>query len=107
MAHWYGFRLSARLMAAGAVRRGDLDVAAAQLAGAAVVAVLATLPVVLLDGSWELGGARLLLAAFIAIVGFLVARTSGATTVKATVYGATTLVVAGDIAILKNVLAGH
>src|SRR3954452_4312009 len=42
LAHWFAFRLSARLVAAGAVRRTDAALAAAQFVGAAIVAVLAT-----------------------------------------------------------------
>jgi len=41
IAHWFAFRVSARLLGAGAVRQSDLESAGAQLLGAAGVAVLA------------------------------------------------------------------
>ena len=42
LAHWFAFRVSARLIGAGRVRGHDLESAAAQLLGAGAVAVLAT-----------------------------------------------------------------
>src|SRR5690606_38937918 len=68
-AHWLAFRLSARLVASGTIRGHDAQAAAAQLAGAAAVALLATVPVLLLPSTAELDVARLVLAAFIALVG--------------------------------------
>lgn len=107
LAHWFAFRLSTRLVAGGMVRRGDVELAGAQLAGAAIVAALATLPVVLFDGATELEAARLVIAVFVALVGFLVARVDGANRVTAVIYGTVTLVVAVGIALLKNKLGGH
>jgi hypothetical protein len=107
VAHWFAFRLSSRLVADGAVRRNDVATALAQLLGALVVAVLATVPVMVLGTSSELDAVRVILAAFVALVGFAVARASGASMLRSTVYGVATLVVAGCIAVVKNVLAGH
>jgi hypothetical protein len=50
---------------------------------------------------------ELLLAAFIALVGFAVARGGGATLARALVYALLVLVVAVAIALVKNALAGH
>ncbi len=107
LAHWFAFRLSTRLVAGGMVRRTDVELAAAQMSGAAIVAVLATIPVVVFDGPSELDAARLVIAVFIALVGFLVARVAGASVSRAVVYGMVTLVVAVGIALLKNTLSGH
>lgn len=107
LAHWFAFRVSARLVASGAVRRHDADAAGAQIAGAAAVAVLATLPVILLSESVELAAVRLVLAIFIALVGLGVARTAGATTAWSIAYAGSVLVVAVSVAIAKNVLSGH
>ena len=71
------------------------------------MALLATVPVVLLPGSPELEGVELLLAAFIALVGYAVARGGGATRVRGMLYATSVLVVAVAIAELKNRLAGH
>jgi hypothetical protein len=71
------------------------------------VALLASVPVLLFPESVELELVELLLAAFIALVGFAVARGGGATRARAILYGLVVLVVAVAIALVKNGLAGH
>jgi hypothetical protein len=107
LAHWFAFGLSARLVAAGTVRRHDAAAVVSQLVGAAAVAVLATAPVVLLPEASELHLVRYTLAGFIGAVGFAVARSSGATTSRAAVYAGLVLILAVTIAGLKHVLGGH
>jgi hypothetical protein len=107
LAHWFAFRVSSRLVAAGSVRRQDAAAAGAQLAGAAAVALLATVPVLLFPESAELDVVRLVGAALIALVGYAVARGAGATPTRSIVYALSILVVATAVAVLKNVLAGH
>jgi hypothetical protein len=99
--------VSARLVGAGSVRPHDVESAGAQLVGAVVVALLASVPVILFPESVELELVELLLAAFIALVGFVVARGGGATRARASVYALSVLVVAVVIALVKNGLAGH
>jgi hypothetical protein len=62
-----------------------------------------------LPATSELDVVRLLLAGFIAGVGFAVAvaRAGGAGTARSAVYTATILVLAVTIAVVKNVLSGH
>lgn len=107
LAHWFAFRLSARLVGAGTFGRHDAEAAAAQLVGALAVAVLATVPVVLLPGGSELDIVRVLLAGFVAAVGFAVARSGGAGVGRSAAYAGTVLVLAVAVAIAKNVLGGH
>jgi hypothetical protein len=107
VAHWFAFRVSARLVGAGRVRQHDLESAGAQLAGGATVAILASIPVILFSEDSELLLVELVLAGFIAVVGFAVARGSGAGRARATIYALLVLVLAVAIAVLKNVLAGH
>jgi hypothetical protein len=107
LAHWFAFQLSARLVASGELREHDAVVAGAQVAGAAAVALVASLPVVLLPGSSELDVVRFELAVIIAGVGFGVARTSGASRLRAVAYGGAVLVLGAVIAGLKNILSGH
>jgi hypothetical protein len=102
LAHWFAFRVSARMVGAGSVRPHDVESAGAQLAGAAGVALLASVPVLLFPTSVELELVELLLAAFIALVGFAVARGGGATRGRAMLYGLAVLVVAVAIALVKN-----
>ena len=107
VAHWFAFRVSSRLVAAGSVRRQDAAAAGAQLAGAAAVALLATIPVLLFPNSAELDVVRLVLAALIALVGYAVARGGGATTARSIAYAVSILLLATAVALIKNVLAGH
>lgn len=107
LAHVFAFRVSARMVADGKIRRHDGETIAAQLGGATVVAVLATIPVTLMPATAELDTVRLLLALFVAAVGYVVAKESGAGTARSLVYAAIVLFAALAIAVLKNVLSGH
>ncbi|HET6950100.1 MAG TPA: hypothetical protein VFI47_06985, partial [Acidimicrobiales bacterium] len=107
LTHWFAFSVSARLVAAGAIRRHDAEAAIAQLTGALAVAALATVPVLLLPASSELGVVRLLLAGLIAAVGYAVARAGAAARGRAVVYALGVMLVAMSVAVVKNVLAGH
>ena len=107
LAHIFAFRLSARLVAAGRIEAHDAQAIGAQLLGAAAVAVLATIPVIGLPATSELDAVRWFLALWIAFFGYLVAEQSGASRSRSILYGATTMLVATAIAVLKNVLSGH
>ena len=107
LAHWFAFRVSAALVSDGKVRRRDLHTASAQLAGAAFVALLASIPVLVSPKSAEFEAAELTLAAFIGWVGYALARNGGTSRMRAVVYGLVVLVFAVAIAIIKNALAGH
>jgi len=107
LAHIYAFRMSTRLIAAGQLPRADRDLALSQVVGAAVVALLCTIPVLLISPTGELDAVRLLLAGFIATVAYFVVRNSGASTLASATYAALSLGAAVAIAIAKNVLSGH
>ncbi len=107
LAHWFAFRVSARLVAAGAVRRHDALAAIAQLLGAAFVALLATAPVLILPGSTELEVVQFVLAGFIAVVGYAVARSADASQWRSIGYAMTLLVSASVVVVIKIALSGH
>lgn len=108
LAHWFAFRLSARLVSAGEVRRTDVEISLAQLAGSVIVAALATVPVLLFHGSEaEIDATRWVVLAFVAVVGYLVAKGGGATTVLAAAYSAAIVVSALVVVVVKNALSGH
>ena len=107
LAHWLAFGVSARLVAAGQIRRRDAQAVVAQLLGAAAVALLATVPVLIFPASVELDVVELVLACFIAFVGYAVSRSSGANRVRSLVYGATLLIVAGFVVVVKIALSTH
>jgi hypothetical protein len=94
-------------VAAGTIRRHDAESAAAQLAGAAAVALLATVPVLVFPASSELDVVRDVLAGFVAAVGHAVARNAGASRGRAGAYAMTILAIAVTIALVKNVLSGR
>lgn len=108
LAHWFAFRLSARLIAGGEVRRSDAEISLAQLAGSVAVAVIATVPVVLFDGAdAQLEATTWVVVGFIAVIGHLVARASGATAVRSAVYAGAVVAGAAAIVLTKNALVGH
>ena len=107
LAHIYAFRLSTRFVASGTVPAADRELASSQIVGAGAVALLCTMPVVVLSPTSELDAVRLLLAGFIAVVTFFVARSSGASTLRSTIYGVAILLLGAAIALVKNVLSGH
>ena len=107
LAHAFAFRLSARLVAKGRLHREDGELVAAQVAGAALVAIVATVPVLVFPPTAELDVSRLALALFIGLVAFAIARQAGASRGRSLTYTAIVLVLAFAIAIVKNVLSGH
>ena len=107
LAHLFAFRLSARLVESGAARRGDTEIALAQLSGAFAVAVACTVPILTFSSTAELDAVRLLLAGFISLVAYVVARSNGSGRLLALMYSGSVLVVALTVALLKNVLSGH
>ena len=107
LAHWFAFRLSTKLVAGNRFDRTDAQLAGAQLLGAASVAVIATIPILLAPPESELESARLALALTIGLAGFAVARTDGAPVLRSILYGGVILVMALAIALIKNTLAGH
>lgn len=89
------------------MRGHDLAAAGAQVGGAAVVALLATVAVVRTPEPAEARVVSYVLAGAIGTVGFAVARTAGARPVRAVLYAAVVLVLALVVVALKNALAGH
>ena len=107
LAHAFAFTLSARLVARGRLHHRDAVLVTSQVVGAALVAVVATIPVVAFSPTAELDAARWALALFICLVGFAVARQSGAGRARAAGYAVAILLVAATIATVKNILSGH
>lgn len=106
-AHWFAFRVSTRLIAAGRVRRADVALATAQLLGAAVVAVLATAGIAMFPDRAEILATQLLLASFVAVVGFVASRGGAGSLLRALGYAFVLFVAAVALALVKNALAGH
>ncbi len=110
LAHWFAFRLSARLVESGELRREDTELALAQLVGATAIAAACTVPILLLPASAELDAVRFLLAAFISVVAYAVVRSSpgdDSSRLRALTYASVVLCIALTVATAKNTLSGH
>lgn len=107
LAHAFAFTLSARLVAHGRLPHRDVVLVTSQVAGAGLVAVVASLPVLLFPPTSELDVARWALALFICLVAFAVARQGGAGGRRALGYAAAVLLIAVIIATVKNTISGH
>lgn len=106
VAHVFAFRIAGRLVHDGELPKADRIVSIVQLAGAAAVAVVVSVPVLLVPTANELTWARYTCAAIIGVAGYLVARGAHGR-VRAVLFGLAVLVVAFAIAGLKHALAGH
>ena len=107
LAHLYAFRVSSRLVRGRAFHRGDLENALAQLGGAAIVALLCTIPVVVLPSTSEGNVVRLLLGLLLGVAGYSSGRTGGASRSRSFILGAAVLAVGIAVALVKNGLSGH
>ncbi len=107
LAHWFAFRLSARLVGRAEHAERHAGVALAQIGGAVAVAVLATVPILLLPSTAELDVVRVEMALLLAVGGYAVARTEGAPRGRSVAYAAGVFVLAVAVALVKNRLGHH
>lgn len=107
LVHWYAFTIASRGVHEGRRRRGDVELGLAQLAGAALVAVLATIPVVLFDERNHLTGSIWAPALIVGVVGYLTGRASGRGRGRSILVGGVILLIGVAVAIVKLILAGH
>jgi len=106
-AHWFAFRLTARVFGGGSVSDSDLYVGIAQLGGAALVAVLCTIPVLFIGDDAEVRVTAFVPALLVGGAGYLVARAGERTRTQAWILGGVVMLLGLTVATLKNVLAGH
>jgi hypothetical protein len=107
LAHLFAFRIAGRLVHDGRFPKGDQVVSSIQLAAAAAVAVLVSIPVLIAPAADELDWARYTCAGIIGVVGYGVARGGGQSRMRAALFGLGVLALAIVIAALKHALAGH
>lgn len=106
VAHWFAFTVASSALTDGHVQRQDLEVGAAGVVGAVLVAVVATIPELLLAAR---DAERVLLfvpAAFIGFGGFLVAR-AGDRSVRRSLLWALGFVFAGVVVATVKVVLHH
>lgn len=106
IAHWVAFTMASRLVH-GRLNREDLLLAASQLSGAGAVAVVCTVPVLLLPGDTQADVVRLVLGFILGLTGYMTARHVGAGAVRSAVAGGIALLIGLATAVIKNVLSGH
>lgn len=107
LAHIFAFRLAALVVGGGRVGRHERNLMLAQVLGAAVVAVVATVPVVVFSSPSDVDAVRLVLAGFIGYFAFEIGRSSGATNVQSALLAGLVVVLAATVALVKNYLLGH
>ena len=107
LAHWFAFELAAVGFRGGKVLREDLEIGAVQIAGAALVALATSVPILLSDPDSAVRAAAFVPAVLIGAAGYGAARAAGRSWVMALVFGLTALVVGLSIAAVKAWLTGH
>jgi hypothetical protein len=107
LAHVFAFRVAGRLVHDGELPKADRITSVVQLAAAAAVALVVSIPTLLASTENELDWARYTCAGIIGAVGYLVARGAEHGRVRAVLFGFGVLVIAVIIAVLKHRLVGH
>lgn len=107
LAHWFAFRLTAKAFGGGQISTIDVQAGLAQMAGAALLALLCTIPVLLVDESDDVAFTTWVPAVVVAIAGYLVARVSGRTRTGSVILGVVAMIVGITVAATKNFLLGH
>ena len=106
LAHQLAYRLSTRLLNRGVLDAESLAILRAQLLGGLPVVAIAAVPVLLFGGQTGVLVAEVLLLAVVAAVGYLTARSAGASSRRVLLNVAGVLVVVGAVLALK-VAVGH
>lgn len=107
LAHWFAFRLTARAFSGGKVSEKDVRVGMAQMAGAASVAVLCTIPILLIGDSKEVQVTTFVPALVVGIAGYFVARAGGRTKTQSLILAGVVMLLGLTVAAVKNFLVGH
>lgn len=99
--HYFSFRVAGRMVTTDELAERAGVVAVAQMAGAVVVAGVVTVALLVTPTQSELTVAKLVVAALIGLMGYLVARPSAATRWRAVLFGLVVLVLAVAVAAFK------
>ena len=107
LAHLFAFRLTARAFGGGKVGEKDFVIGMAQLAGAALVAALCTIPVALLGDESEVQVTTFVPALLVGLAGYAVAKAADRSNTQALIIGGIAMVLGLAVAAVKNFLVGH
>lgn len=86
LAHQVAFRMSSRLLNGGDLDESNLARLSAQGVGGLLVAVLATLPILVFGGAWGIRISEGVLLAMVLGVGYATARAAGRSRLRSTAY---------------------
>ncbi len=107
LAHWFAFQLAAPAFRGDRPTRLDWQIGLAQLASAALVAMVSSLPVLLLSDLRAQEIIGFIPAVLIGLVGYLVARRFGLSALPALFFAITMLALGVLIALVKTKIAAH
>ena len=107
LAHLFAFRIAGRLVHDGRIPRSDRIVSGIQLAAAAAVAVMVSVPVLIAPPDSELDWARYTCAGIIGVVGYGVSRSAEQNRIRSLAFASGVLAVALVVAGIKHALVGH
>ena len=107
IAHWFAFGLAAPAFRGQPLGRLDVEIGFAQLAGAALVAALSSIPALVFSDvrAQELTGD--IPAVLVGVVGYILARQIGISRLAAIFYGLTALALGVLVALVKSALVAH
>ena len=106
IAHVFAFNLAARLFAGGRVAPGTRRAAWAQLAAAALVALVLTIPFVFLTLGPAIDASGFVLATLIGITAYVASREAGAGRARSLLDGVVALAIAMAVVSVKVGLSG-
>jgi hypothetical protein len=104
LAHQVAFRMSSRLVAHGRLDESATTLLGAQLAGGAIITILAVVPLIV-GGSAALPVSVGLLVVFVAVVGYLTARSGQVSRARALLYVAGVVIVVLAVLAVKGLVA--
>ena len=107
LAHLFAFRISSRLVRGVSFDRNDLAVAGAQLGGAAAVAALCTIPIIVLPEGSADDAIRIMLGLLMGIGGYASGRSGGASHFRSLLLGVAAFSAGVLVALVKNGLVQH
>lgn len=107
LAHWFAFVVGAAGFRAGKLHRHEWELATAHVAGAVIVALSTTIPIVVTDEISDVRAAAFAPAVFIGFAGYRVARSAGRSAGASLVAGVIGLLLGLAVAGAKAFLTGH
>lgn len=107
LAHWFAFQVAAAWFSGGKVVREDVHRAGAQLAGAALVAIATTIPVLFVNNSVKVEVAAVVPSLVLGASGFMMGRASRRSFLWSLVVGVLVLAAGVGVAVLKASITNH